>query len=175
MSAGLREIRAIPDRSDRRRGILLAGGLREPCALGRSGIVGNKREGDGGTPSGRHSLVAVFYRPDRVGRPVTRLPVLALGPDSGWCDDPGDRNYNRFVRLPYAAGHERLWRGDRLYDLVVVLDYNLARPLPGRGSAIFLHLATPGFTPTQGCVAVSRATLRRLLAFATPETALVIP
>jgi L,D-peptidoglycan transpeptidase YkuD (ErfK/YbiS/YcfS/YnhG family) len=175
VSAGLRELRVIPAPLDRHRGTLLAAGLRAPCALGRSGITKAKREGDSATPAGRHRLVAVFYRPDRVRRPATRLQVTAISPHSGWCDDPGDRNYNRFVHLPYLASHERLWREDRLYDLVVVLGYNLARPVPGRGSAIFLHLAAPGFTPTAGCVAVSLETMRRLLTFAGPETTLVIP
>jgi len=141
-----------------------------PCALGRSGIRRRKCEGDGVTPAGRFGLVAAFYRPDRVRRPQTALPLAPLRPDSGWCDDPADRRYNRPVRLPFPASHERLWRDDHLYDLLVVLDYNLARPQRGAGSAIFLHLAAPDFAPTAGCVAVTEEAMRRLLARAAPGT-----
>ena len=145
-----------------------------PCALGGSGIRQRKREGDGVTPAGRFGLVAAFYRPDRLRRPQTTLPLEPLRLDSGWCDDPGDRRYNRPVRLPCPASHERLWRDDHLYDLLVVLDYNLARPRRGAGSAIFLHLAAPGFAPTAGCVAVTDAAMRRLLARAGPGSEIII-
>jgi L,D-peptidoglycan transpeptidase YkuD (ErfK/YbiS/YcfS/YnhG family) len=148
----------------RSRGTVVARGLRAKAALGRAGSSRHKREGDGRTPAGRFRLVAVLYRPDRVPRPRTALPVAAIHPDLGWCDDPADRNYNRPVRLPYAGRHERLWRSDRLYDVVVVLDFNLARPRPGAGSAIFLHVAGPDFAPTEGCVAVTGPALRNLLA-----------
>ena len=151
-------------------GLMVADGLRVRCALGRSGITGRKREGDGATPSGRLGLVAVLYRPDRLGRPVTALPSVPLRPDAGWCDDPTDRRYNRAVRLPFGASHERLWRDDGLYDVIVVLDYNLERPRPGAGSAIFLHIAAPEFSPTEGCIAVRLADMRRLLARAGPGT-----
>jgi L,D-peptidoglycan transpeptidase YkuD (ErfK/YbiS/YcfS/YnhG family) len=168
--SGFRRILLASTGAERSRGMLVAGGLNLPCALGRSGIRRMKREGDGVTPAGRFGLVAVLYRPDRLRRPPTRLPVAALRPDSGWCDDPADRRYNRPVRLPYPASHERLWRDDHLYDLVVVLDYNLVRPRPGAGSAIFLHLAAPDFAPTAGCVAITEAAMRRLLARAGPRT-----
>jgi L,D-peptidoglycan transpeptidase YkuD (ErfK/YbiS/YcfS/YnhG family) len=164
----LRRIVVAPVSADRRRGLLVAGGLGVRCALGRSGVLRRKREGDGATPAGRLALVAVLYRPDRIRRPATRLPAIPLRPDSGWCDDPSDRLYNREVRLPFRAGHERLWRSDRLYDVVVVLDYNLARPRRGAGSAIFLHIAAPGFPPTEGCIAVSMSAMRRILARAQP-------
>jgi L,D-peptidoglycan transpeptidase YkuD (ErfK/YbiS/YcfS/YnhG family) len=158
--------RALVRRSatDPRRGLLVAGGLVAPCALGRGGIRGLKREGDGATPAGRHAIVAVLYRADREPRPATRIPAAPLRPDSGWCDDPADRRYNRPVRLPYPGRHERMWRDDRLYDVVVVLDYNLAMPARGAGSAIFLHIATPAFSPTAGCIAVAPDVMRRLLA-----------
>ncbi len=158
------------DAGEPRRGLLAAGPFTAACALGRSGIRADKREGDGATPAGRFALVHVFYRGDRLPRPATRLSVSPLRPDLGWCDDPGDRRYNRPVRLPCPAGHERLWRDDRLYDVVVVLDYNLAHPRRGAGSAIFLHIAAPAFAPTAGCLAVTPATMRRLLALAGPGT-----
>jgi L,D-peptidoglycan transpeptidase YkuD (ErfK/YbiS/YcfS/YnhG family) len=156
------------------RGFIVAGGLQAPCALGRAGRSAHKREGDGATPVGRFRLIGALYRPDRLSRPRTALPATAIAPTSGWCDDPADRAYNRPVELPYAGRHERLWRDDHLYDLVVVIDYNVTRPRKGAGSAIFLHLATPDFSPTAGCVAVSLPTMRRLLPRLGPGTMIAI-
>ena len=125
------------------------------CALGRNGVTAEKREGDAATPAGVHPLREVFYRRDRVIRPTTGLPVRPIQARDGWCDDPEDPAYNRLVSLPYAAGAERLWRADRVYDVVVVIGYNDRPPTPGRGSAIFLHVARDSFAPTVGCVALA--------------------
>ncbi len=145
------------------RGILTCDGLRYPCALGRSGRRAEKREGDGATPIGRYELREVFYRRDRLMRPRTLLPIRALDPSDGWCDDRHDRNYNRRVRHPYPASAERLWRADHLYDLVVVIGYNDRPRDKGRGSAIFMHVAGVGLTPTGGCVALRLPHLLRLI------------
>jgi L,D-peptidoglycan transpeptidase YkuD (ErfK/YbiS/YcfS/YnhG family) len=153
---------------------LQIGGLLVPCALGRSGRSFSKREGDGATPSGRWQLMRVFYRADRLARPRTMLPVRALRPDDGWCDAIGDRNYNRMVRHPYPVSAERLWRPDGLYDVVVVLNHNARPRVQGAGSAIFMHLARPGYRPTEGCVALSRRHLLMLLACASRRTLLSI-
>jgi L,D-peptidoglycan transpeptidase YkuD (ErfK/YbiS/YcfS/YnhG family) len=161
-------VRASP--SDPSRGLLVAGPLTVPCALGRGGVTRHKREGDGATPAGRLRLISCRYRPDRVSRPVTRLPALPTRPLDAWCDDPSDRRYNRPVPLPYPASHEVLWRQDSLYDVLVVLDWNLLHPRPGAGSAIFFHLATPGLAPTAGCIAVTLPTMRKILASSGPET-----
>ena len=146
------------------------------CALGPGGVTaaGAKREGDGKTPLGAWPLRRVLYRPDRGAAPKTALPVQALSPDDGWCDAPDDANYNRPVRLPYPASAERLWREDGVYDLIVVLGHNDAPAVPGAGSAIFLHLARPDFSATQGCVALARHDLEALLALAKPGDALAI-
>lgn len=137
--------------------------LRLPCALGRSGSRVRKREGDGATPIGRWPVLRVLFRPDRLPRPRTALPVRRIGRADGWCDAPGDRNYNRPVRHPYPASAERLWREDALYDVVVVLGHNRKPRLRGAGSAIFMHVARPGYLPTEGCIALRRDHLRRLL------------
>jgi L,D-peptidoglycan transpeptidase YkuD (ErfK/YbiS/YcfS/YnhG family) len=144
-------------------GTLVAGALHARCAVGRAGVTSRKREGDGATPRGRFRLLAAMYRPDRLARPMTGLPLTAIRPGAGWCDDPSDHAYNQPVRLPYPGRHENLWRDDRLYDVVIVLDYNIRPAIAGAGSAIFLHLAAPGYKPTAGCVAVSLETMRRLL------------
>jgi len=143
-----------------------AGGLR--CVLGRGGVRGDKREGDGATPLGCWPLRRVLFRPDRLAAPRTILPVRALAPTDGWCDDPGDPAYNRPVALPFPASAETLWRADGLYDVIVVLGHNDDPPVPGAGSAIFLHVARPDWGPTQGCVALPRPDLLALLA-ALPE------
>jgi L,D-peptidoglycan transpeptidase YkuD (ErfK/YbiS/YcfS/YnhG family) len=107
--------------------------------------------------------MAVLYRPDRVPRPATGLPVRRLSPHDGWCDAPADRNYNRPVRHPYPASAERLWREDGLYDVVVVLSHNARPRVRGCGSAVFMHVARPGYAPTEGCIALRREHLSRLL------------
>ncbi len=145
------------------RGVVKLGGLAFACALGRSGRSVRKREGDGATPAGRWRLTAVLYRSDRGRRPPTRLPVRQIARHDGWCDAPADRNYNRPVRHPYPASAERLWREDGLYDLVVVLSHNMRPRMRGAGSAVFMHLARPGYRPTEGCIALRREHLERLL------------
>jgi L,D-peptidoglycan transpeptidase YkuD (ErfK/YbiS/YcfS/YnhG family) len=149
-------------------------GLRFPCALGRAGIVTTKREGDAGTPAGRWPLREVLFRPDRVVPPVTHLPVSAITRGDGWCDDPAHPDYNRRVRLPHPASCEDLWRDDALYDLIGVVGYNDSPVVPGRGSAIFLHVAAPGYAPTAGCVALAPVDLRAVLAEASTRNYLVI-
>ena len=162
-------------RASIRDGLAWPGGS-APCAFGRSGAkpAAAKREGDGATPLGRWPLRRVFYRPDRLAPPATRLPVTALTPDLGWCDDPASENYNRGVALPFAGSHEKLWREDHVYDLIVVLGHNDDPPIAGMGSAIFLHLMQPDARPTEGCVACAEGDLLALLAAAAPGDALSI-
>jgi L,D-peptidoglycan transpeptidase YkuD (ErfK/YbiS/YcfS/YnhG family) len=155
-------------------GVLTCGNLRLPCTLGRAGRRTDKREGDGATPVGRFALREVIYRPDRLMRPATRLPLAPMRADDGWCDDPQDRNYNRRVRHPYPASAERLWRDDHLYDLVVVLGHNQRPRVRGRGSAVFMHVAGPGLTPTAGCIALDRDDLLRVIARATPTSIITV-
>jgi L,D-peptidoglycan transpeptidase YkuD (ErfK/YbiS/YcfS/YnhG family) len=149
-----------------RAGFLTLGGLRLRCALGHGGVrdAAGKREGDGATPTGLLPLRRVFYRADRVAPPRGALPVEPLSQADGWCDDPDDRAYNTRVLLPFAGRHEALWRADAAYDVVGVLGWNDAPVQRGRGSAIFLHLARPGFPPTEGCVALARPDLLAVLA-----------
>jgi L,D-peptidoglycan transpeptidase YkuD (ErfK/YbiS/YcfS/YnhG family) len=153
-------------------GTLQFGGLHFRCALGRGGALpeAEKREGDGATPLGRYPLRQIFYRPDRMAAPQTRLPLQALTPQDGWCDDPHDPAYNRFVALPYAASHEKLWREDAVYDVIVVLGHNDDPPVPGLGSAIFMHVARPDYSGTEGCVALALPDLLALLAVLRPNT-----
>lgn len=159
---------------DRRRGRLEAGSLVLPCALGRSGTRRDKREGDGASPVGRFALLQGFYRADRQPRPRTGLKLRPIRPQDGWSDDPKDRRYNRPVPLPCPTGHEKMWREDHLYDVVLDIAWNRGPIRRGRGSAIFLHLARPGFSPTEGCVAVPPQAIRRLLERIGPDTRIAI-
>jgi L,D-peptidoglycan transpeptidase YkuD (ErfK/YbiS/YcfS/YnhG family) len=149
-------------------GRLIAGTLVLPCALGRSGVISFKCEGDGASPRGRLQLLSLFFRPGQVSRAGVALAARALRPGDLWCDDARSQLYNRFLRAPTRVGHERLWRDDALYDVVGVLDYNLRPAVRGRGSAIFFHLAKaePGkadLAPTAGCVALRPRDMARLL------------
>ena len=155
-------LRVRPVAGNRARGWLTAGPFRLRCALGQKGIVHIKREGDMGTPAGRFRLLWGYYRPDRARLRSAGAPLKPLRRDQGWCEDPSSPRYNRPVRLPAREGADRMWRQDHLYDLTFVLDQNFTRRAKGRGSAIFFHLARPGFTPTAGCVAISLSDMLKL-------------
>jgi L,D-peptidoglycan transpeptidase YkuD (ErfK/YbiS/YcfS/YnhG family) len=133
------------------------------CALGVGGVRADKTEGDGATPAGLLPLRRLLYRADRVSSPESRLRREPIGPQDGWCDDPGHPDYNRQITLPHPARHERLWLDDAVYDVVIPLGWNDSPVVRGRGSAIFLHLARPDYSPTEGCVALSLLDLRRVL------------
>jgi L,D-peptidoglycan transpeptidase YkuD (ErfK/YbiS/YcfS/YnhG family) len=166
-------IRAISERATR--GRLRLGNLDFPCALGRSGRSCLKREGDGATPRGSFALQRVLYRADRIRRPRTALPASPIGDCDGWCETVGDRNYNRQIKLPYPASHERLKREDHLYDIVAVLDHNQRPRVQGRGSAVFFHLAREGYAPTAGCVAVSLRDMRIILSACGKRAVIAVP
>lgn len=168
-------VRTAP--ANRTQGLLQAGPLRLRCALGRSGITAAKREGDGATPIATMALLGAWQPPRLRGlRPRVALPLRRTGPRDGWCDEPRHASYNRPVRLPFAGSAEAMRRADRLYDLVVVLDWNLRTRARGRGSAIFLHVAREGLKPTEGCVALDPRDLLRLAPFLTTRSRLrIIP
>jgi L,D-peptidoglycan transpeptidase YkuD (ErfK/YbiS/YcfS/YnhG family) len=172
LTAAVIRVRARPGQPTL--GRLIVGPQAIPVALGRAGIKANKREGDGATPRGRFRLRRLWWRADRLSRPVTQLPVRRIGPADAWCEDPGDRRYNRpFLRSANEPG-DLLRRDDGLYDLVIELDHNTRPRVAGRGSAVFIHVARDGFKPTAGCVALTRDRLRRLLARLSPRTRVVV-
>lgn len=154
---------------------LVCGAHSIPCALGAGGRCAIKREGDGATPIGIFALRLGRYRPDRLRRPHTGLTLRPLKPSDGWCDAPHDPRYNRLVSHPCRSSAERMWRDDQLYDIVIMLGYNDRPVRPGHGSAIFLHVARDGYKPTEGCIAVSRADLLRLLPQLTSRTRVIVP
>ncbi len=149
--------------TDRLKALVRIGPITLQAALGRGGVTAFKREGDGGTPRAAMAVLAGFRRggmltPDHAG-----LKLRRVGCRDGWCDAPDHAAYNRHVRLPFAASHETLVRDDILYDFGFVLDWNIRSRRRGAGSAIFLHVAKPGFPPTQGCIALKRRDMLRLM------------
>ena len=138
-------------------GLLRFQGAIYRCAIGKGGIRADKREGDGATPIGYLPLRRLLYRADRLAPLHAAVPVAPLAPDDGWCDDAGHAAYNTQIRLPHTARHEILWREDAVYDVIGVLGWNDAPVARGRGSAIFLHLARPGFAPRQGIWVLKRS------------------
>lgn len=148
-------------------------GRRFPCSLGRNGVSREKREGDGATPAGEHRIVGILFRPDRMARPADWAePIL---PGDLWCDDSGHPDYNHLVRAPFSGRHERLRRADRLYDLVLLTDWNWPDARADAGSAIFVHRwRRPGY-PTEGCVALRPDHLLWITARIVPGTRLIVP
>jgi L,D-peptidoglycan transpeptidase YkuD (ErfK/YbiS/YcfS/YnhG family) len=154
-------VRAAP--GSRTRGLLLAGPLAFPVALGRGGILANKREGDGATPRGTYRLKRLWWRADRNPRPSTHLPLRQITPEDAWCEDPADRRYNQPIGISSGAVGDPLHREDHLYDFIIETDHN-ARPRVARlGSAVFIHLARPDLAPSAGCVTMSKTWMRALL------------
>lgn len=147
-----------------------------PCRIGHGGYVDEAqgREGDGKTPLGDYILRFGLYRPDRVPPPPSPLTFRPLREDDGWCDAPDDPAYNRFIRLPYPASHEKLWRDDGAYDIILVISHNDSPPIPGKGSAVFIHIAQPDDGDTLGCVAVTPDVMAAILSRLTPGLAVRI-
>lgn len=148
-------------------------GRRFPCVVGRTGCTSRKKEGDGATPRGTHRLVGMLYRNDRLSRPADW--ALPIRPGDLWSDDPKDEDYNLMTRAPSAYSHERLRRADRLYDIVLLTDWNWPFAVPGRGSAIFLHRWRKPGHPTEGCIALAPQHLRWIAPRIRHRTRLIVP
>ncbi len=146
------------------------------CRIGRRGYVDEilGREGDEKTPLGCYHARFGLYRADRLPRPRTALTLHPIHESDGWCDDPADPAYNRFVKRPYGASHERLWRADGAYDVVLVISHNDSPPVPDLGSAVFIHIAQPDDRQTLGCVAVTPDVMIRLLGFIRSDMLVII-
>lgn len=133
--------------------------------IGSNGFVAasDKKEGDCKTPCGKYPIRVIYYREDRIKLPEVKVAAHVINKNDGWCDDPNDEFYNRFVKLPYKASHENLWRSDPLYDVMLTIGYNDDPPVPGKGSAIFIHIAREKFTPTAGCIALKSEDLMSII------------
>ena len=132
------------------------------CSIGKNGLKKNKIEGDNCTPVGTFSLGPVYFRKDRVDKPITKLKTLKISKQMGWCDDPNNINYNKEIRLNKKIKAEKLYRKDKIYDIIIVINYNTRRIIKNKGSAIFIHV-TSNYKPTKGCVALSLNDIEILL------------
>ena len=132
------------------------------CSIGKNGLKKNKLEGDNCTPKGTFSLGPVFYRNDRVDKPITKLKTIRINKQMGWCDDPSNISYNKKIKLNKKIKAEKLYRKDKIYDIIIVINYNTRRIIRNKGSAIFIHV-TNNYKPTKGCVTLSLNDIEILL------------
>ena len=130
------------------------------CSIGKRGISINKKEGDKKTPKGEFKLKYILYRKDRILDLKTRLKKIVIKKRMGWCDDPNSNNYNKIINFPSKYSAEKLWKKENVYDIIIVIDYNLNPVIKNKGSAIFLHIAKRKYQPTNGCIAVSKKNIR---------------
>ena len=144
-----------------------------PCVIGKNGVSKLKREGDGKTPTGKHQIVGMLYRPDKISRP--RKWALPIRPRDIWSDDVKDPNYNLMGTSPSLFGHEQLFRSDRLYDLILITNWNWPYAVKGRGSAIFIHSWRQNAIPTEGCIALSIDNLLKVAKFIDFGSQLIVP
>jgi len=133
------------------------------CALGKGGIKQKEREGDFITPKGKFKLIKIYYRSDRIKRINSTLKKIKIKKNMGWCDDVSSNYYNKQIKINKKISHENLHRKDNVYDIIVVLNYNLNPIIRGKGSAIFLHVAKKNYNKTQGCIALKKDELLTLI------------
>ena len=155
-------------------GYLIFNNFRFPCAFGKNGIKKKKIEGDGITPKGIFKLTKVFYRFDRIKKIKTILKKIKIKKNMGWCDDSKSKFYNKQILLPSKFKHEKLYRNDFIYDIIVVIDYNTKPVIKNKGSAIFIHVARNNLVPTKGCVALKKEDLLLLLSIIKANTKICI-
>ena len=133
------------------------------CALGKRGIGTKKKEGDKITPKGRYNIKFLLYRKDRIKKIKTKLKKIIIKKNLGWCDDPSSKNYNKLIYLPTENSHEKLYKSDNSYDIVLVLNYNMSPVKNGKGSAIFIHVAKRNYKKTLGCIAINKIALLKII------------
>ena len=143
------------------------------CSIGKNGIRIKKKEGDYCTPKGTFSLKTLYYRPDRVQKPKTEIITKKISKNMGWCNDPKNKKYNSLINIKEKMRYEKIYRQDHTYNLLIVIDYNLKKPIPHKGSAIFIHL-TDNYKPTAGCIALKEKDLLILLKLVNKKTKIKI-
>ncbi len=144
------------------------------CALGKSGIRKKKIEGDNITPKGTFKIIKIYYRKDRITKINSAFKLIEIKQTMGWCDDPKSKKYNQLIKLPSKYGYEKLFRDDRIYDLILVLDYNMYPVIKNKGSAIFIHIAKNNYCKTKGCIALKREDLIEIISKIKKDTKVII-
>ena len=142
---------------------LTCGQYKVKCAVGKRGISQKKREGDLITPVGRYRIKYVLYRKDRIKKIQTQLRKIIIRKNMGWCDDPRSKNYNKLINLPFNYSYEKLFKKENIYDIILVLDYNMRPVKKNKGSAIFIHITKKNYKKTQGCIAIKKTGLLKIL------------
>lgn len=148
--------------------------LKFKCSLGKSGIGEKKIEGDNITPKGTYQIKRVYYRKDRVKKIKAKIKLFEIKKNFGWCDQPNSKFYNRLIDIPNKLSHEKLYRKDNVYDVIIVLNYNMNPTIQYKGSAIFIHVAKRKFPPTKGCIAISKKNLLSLIEAISKKTKIKI-
>jgi L,D-peptidoglycan transpeptidase YkuD (ErfK/YbiS/YcfS/YnhG family) len=137
--------------------------LKFKCALGKAGIGNKKIEGDNITPKGTYKIIKIYYRKDRIKKLISQIKPIQIKKNMGWCDDPKCKKYNQLIKLPSQYSHEKLYRKDNIYDLILVLNYNMCPTIRYNGSAIFLHIMKNKYKKTKGCIALKKADLLKVI------------
>lgn len=156
-------------------------GKKYPCAIGKRGFIAasQKREGDLKTPTGRYTIINLYYRPDRITLPDVHIPTREISPNDGWCDDVNDAHYNQFIQKPFDANHENLWRDTCEYDVLMTTNHNQTPTISGAGSAVFIHIPSDDndtiLKPTAGCLRLLKHDFFDILPHLTPESQWIIP
>jgi L,D-peptidoglycan transpeptidase YkuD (ErfK/YbiS/YcfS/YnhG family) len=148
--------------------------LRFRCALGKAGIGKKKIEGDNISPRGTFSIVKIYYRNDRIKKISSKFRLIKITKKMGWCDDPNSKNYNQLINLPTKYTYEKLYRKDNVYDLLIVLNYNIRPTIKNKGSAIFIHVARQNYKKTSGCIALKKSHLTKLIKTIKKNTKVII-
>ena len=133
------------------------------CAIGKKGIGSKKKEGDLITPRGKYKVKYILYRKDRIKKIQSEMSVIKIEKNMGWCDDPRSRNYNKLIKLPSIYRHEKLFKKENIYDIILVLNYNMRPIKKNKGSAIFIHVSKKNFKKTEGCVAIQKRDLLKIV------------
>jgi L,D-peptidoglycan transpeptidase YkuD (ErfK/YbiS/YcfS/YnhG family) len=133
------------------------------CALGKAGIGKKKKEGDNITPKGLYKIVKIYYRKDRIKKVSSKFKLIKITKNIGWCDDPNSEKYNQIINLPTKYSYEKFYRKDNVYDIILVLNYNMSPVIKKKGSAIFIHVAKKNYQSTQGCIALKKNNLMKLI------------
>jgi L,D-peptidoglycan transpeptidase YkuD (ErfK/YbiS/YcfS/YnhG family) len=148
--------------------------LKFRCSLGKAGIGKKEKEGDKITPKGTYKIVKIYYRNDRVKKIFSDFKIFKIKKNMGWCDDPKNKQYNRLVKLPSKYGYEELHRKDNIYDLVLVLNYNMKPIIKNKGSAIFIHIANKNYKKTAGCIGLKKSHLINIIKKIKKNTKVII-
>jgi len=155
-------------------GVLKYNNLSFRCTLGKAGIGRKRKEGDNITPKGNYKIVRILYRRDRIKKITSKFKLIDIKKNMGWCDDPKSKNYNQLIKLPTNYSYEKLFRKDNIYDLIVVLNYNMKPIIKNKGSAIFIHIAKKNFKKTAGCIALKKSNLKKLIRIIGRKTKVII-